>query len=203
MNGFKKTAVLLVFALGTVVRVGAAGETVYLDLEKVFSNFYKTKLADTQLKAQVTEVQEEGQGLVDAFKELQETFERLRVDSLDRTLSEELRENKRNEAEEKLIELQQKEAEIRRYEELSRNQLENQKQRMRVRLLQEIREAVTAEARRKGYAAVINSTARGATYPDVIIYFNEKADITQDILSILNRGQTVGTEVLEPGEAAQ
>jgi outer membrane protein len=187
MKTLYKSALVLILAAGWAG--GAVNETVYLDLEQAFSKFYKTKLADTQLKAQVAEVQEESQDLIDVFEALQQKFEQLRTESLDKTLSEELRDNKRNEAEETLVELQQKENEIRNFEALSRKQLESQKQRMRARLLQEIREAINSEARLKGYRAVLNSTARGSTYPDVVIYHDEDADITADILAILNRGQ--------------
>lgn len=185
----KKILTALFFAGAALAPVAhATEEIVFIDLNRVFREFYKTKLADTQLQAQRVEMEDAGKVLVERFQELQTEYEKLKTEAQDVTLSEEVQAAKRDEAEEALIAMQEKELEINEFRELNIKQLQVQKDRMRQRILQEIREAVHAQAELNGYNAVVNSGARGVTSPDVVVYVDARADITQSVIDILNKG---------------
>ena len=196
----KRRLTLLVFlaSLSFVVESMATGETVFVNLDSLYRNYYKTKLAYTQLNAQAEGIKKENQALMDEFEALKEKYEQLRAESLDDALSEEIRMNKRNEAEEILIDLQSKGREIRETEQRATQQLQKQKSGMDKRILEQIQDAIKTEAQTKGYLAVMNVQNVGATALQAVMtvpYYDADADITEDILKLLNKGQ--GEEEVE------
>ncbi|RKX38474.1 MAG: hypothetical protein DRP64_15645, partial [Verrucomicrobia bacterium] len=69
----------------------AAGDVVFIDLQEVFKRFYKTQLAQDQIRQQADDIKLEREVMEAEVKELKDEVEVLRVDSRDETLSEETR----------------------------------------------------------------------------------------------------------------
>ncbi|MFT5124750.1 MAG: outer membrane protein [Candidatus Omnitrophota bacterium] len=162
---------------------------VFVDLDKAFNEYYKTKLADSQLKEQAEEFNSERKKLVEVYESLQEAFNKLREDSANPGLKEDARTELRNQAEEKLIELRDQEQKIRRFDETRRKQLEDQGRRMRKRIVDEIKEKVQTFARNQGYAAVIDISGQSLNGVEIVIYVDKKVDVTPSILELLNKGR--------------
>lgn len=193
---------LLVF---TLIAGGAyaAGELVFVDAQEVFKRFYKTELAQDQIRQQADDIKLEREAMEVEVKELKEEVETLRTDSRDETLSEEIRQGKREKLEEKLVELQQKEQEMTEYEKLRIQQLEQQNSRMTKKLFDEIHEAVTIYAKEKDFAGVIDRSTQSPIGLDLVLFSNPKQDITSDILTALNEGHEkpmVGEDPLDDTE---
>jgi outer membrane protein len=166
------------------------GGTVYVNLNKVFDEFYKTKLADAQLKEQADQYKEERTKLVDDFKKLQDDFKAARDEAQNTALNEEARNTRRTEAEEKLVELREMENKIRRFEESRRRQLDEQTRRVRTKLVDEIKEVLAKLAREKGYGAVIDASGENLNGVSTILYYDSKADITDLLVDLLNKGKS-------------
>ena len=183
----------LITALATVVlpqaSIAADQNIVFIDLDRAFTDFYKTKLADAQLKEQADEFNDERRQLVDGFEKLQEDFNTLREESQNPALSEEARTESRNKAEDMLIELRDYESRIRRFDESRRKQLDDQSRRMRKRIVDEILQALQNHARVEGYDAVIDTSAQSLNGVETVLYVDAKLDITDDILNVLNKGR--------------
>jgi len=183
----------LITALATVVlpqaSIAADQNIVFIDLDRAFTDFYKTKLADAQLKEQADEFNDERRQLVDGFEKLQEDFNTLREESQNPALSEEARTESRNKAEDMLIELRDYESRIRRFDESRRKQLDDQSRRMRKRIVDEILQALQNHARVEGYDAVIDTSAQSLNGVEAVLYVDAKLDITDDILNVLNKGR--------------
>lgn len=162
---------------------------VFVDMNKVFDEFYKTKLAEGQLKEQETEYRDELKKMVDKFKELQESFRQAREESEDRVLSEEARSSRRAEAEEKLVELREMEGKIRRFEETRRRQIADQMKRVRDKLVVEIKETLTGYARKEGFIAVVETSGDNLNGVPNILYFDPSRDITAPLIELLNTGK--------------
>jgi len=120
----------------------------------------------------------------------------LRTDSRDATLSDELRENKRNQLEEKLVELQKNEREMIEFEKLRTQQLEQQNTRMSRKLFDEIHEQIIIYSKEKGFSGVIDRSVQSRAGMQVVLFVNPKKDITADILAVMNEGR----ELLSPEE---
>lgn len=165
------------------------GGIVYVNLDKVFDEFYKTKLADGQLKEQADQYKTERTKMVDDFKKMQDDFKSARDEAQDTALSEEARNARRGEAEEKLVELREMENKIRRFEESRRRQLDEQTRRVRSKLVDEIKETLGTLAREKGYTAVLDSSGENLNGVSTVIYYDPKVEITDTLITLLNKGK--------------
>ena len=174
------------------------GQTVYINLDKTFNEYYKTKLADQQLKEQAEEFNNERKDLVTAYEEMQKQFNKSREESTNSALSEDARNKLRQGAEEKLNEMRDQEQKIRQFDTRRRKQLEEQGRRMRARIVKEIREEISKYARNQGFAAVHDSSGQSLNGVDVILYHDESnVDITNVMIEILNKNAKTS---LAPGE---
>ena len=180
---------LLLFVLLAAAGAYAAGDIVFVDAQEVFKQFYKTQLAESQIQQQADDIKLEREAMELEVKTMKEEIEVLRADSRDETLSEELRRAKRDQLEEKLVELQKNEQEMIEFEKLRIDQLEKQNQRMTKRLFDEIHEAIILYSKEQGYAGVIDRSALSRSGMQVILYADPREDITVDVLMVLNEGQ--------------
>ena len=173
----------------------AAGDVVFIDLQEVFKRFYKTQLAQDQLRQQSADMRLELEAMQDEIKGLKEEIEVLRADSRDETLSEEVREGKLNLLEEKLVELRRKQQDAADFERSRMQQMDQQNKRMTRKIFDEIQGAVDSYARAKGCDAVIDRSAQSRAGTPVVLFAAPTKDITSDVLAVLNEGRT------ETGEA--
>ena len=175
------------FAIGAQ----AANEIVFVDLQEVFKRFYKTQLAQDQIRQQASDITMERDTMAAEIKNMKDEVELLRIDSRDKTLSEEVRDAKRSLLEEKLVELQKRDQEMLDYEKLRNQQLEQQNTRMSRQLFDEIHAAVNKYALEHSFAAVIDRSAQSRAGTQVILYTSGKNDITAEIILLLNEGHEV------------
>lgn len=167
----------------------AACEIVYVDLQEVFKRFYKTQLAQDQIRQQAADIKLEREMMEADIKVMKEELEVLRTDARDETLSEELRESKRDQLEEKLVELQKSEVEMNDFEKLRMQQLEQQNKRMSIKLFDEIHEVIINYSKEKGFPAVIDRSAQSRAGMQMVLYASPKRDITAEVLVVLNEGR--------------
>lgn len=191
------TALVLVTVLLSG-RAYAAKDVVFVDLQEIFQQFYKTQLAQDQIRQQASDIKFERETMEGEVKEMKEEVDQLRVDSRDDTLGEEVRTGKRNLLEEKLVGLQKKEQEIIDFEKLRMQQLEQQNVRMSRKLFDEIHEAIVNYSKEQGFSGVIDRSAKSQAGMQIVLYTSPKVDVTADILLELNGGHL---ETLDSGSA--
>lgn len=173
---------------------GATDEIVFVDVQEVFKQFYKTQMAQDQIRQQADDIKMERDEMESEVETLKLDVEELRIDARDPTLSEEVRANKRDLLEEKLVALQKKEQEMAEFEKLRMEQLEAQNQRMTKKLFDEIHEAVVNYAKAEGYAAVIDRSGQSRIGTDNVLFASSKFDITAKVLEVLNEGRLKAPE---------
>ena len=168
-----------------------AAEThiVFVNMDRIFNEFYKTRLADTQLKEQASQVMDERKKLQSDFERLQGEFNKLRDDAQNTALTEEVRSQRRTSAEEKLVEVRDYESKIRRFDETRRKQMEDQSRRMRKRIVDEIRDTIQIYARNQMYSAVLDVSGQTLNGIETVLYTEPRMDITGEIVDVLNRGR--------------
>jgi Skp family chaperone for outer membrane proteins len=180
---------LLLAAFLAVGSAFAADDIVFIDLQEVFKRFYKTQLAQDQIQRQAEDIKIERDIMEEEITEIKEALEVLRTDSRDKTLSDEIRDSKRNQLEEQLVDLQKKGLEMIDFEKLRKEQIEQQNARMSRKLFDEIHEAVIDFSKEKGYRGVIDRSALSRNGLQMVLYATPKADITGDVLMALNEGR--------------
>ena len=191
----------IVTAAATVLLAGAAQAAenmVFVDLERVFNEFFKTQLAKSQVEVQQADIEKERTVLVDEMKLIEDEVDTLKKEARDVTLSEDIRDGKRILYEERLLDLRAKQKAIQEFAERSQKQLQIQVTRMSQTIMDEIRQTIIEHAKREGLQAVIDSSSRQAAV-GIFIYTHPDIDITDTILTILNSKRP---ELEEPAEEA-
>lgn len=204
MNQSFRFCVAAFLLVGGMVHETSAQESLriaFLDMERVFTEYEKTRKADTRLKEQAAEVNEERSVMIEQLREREEVFNTLREEAQDPSLSDAARERKRSEAEEQLNEVRQKENEIRNFEELKRKDLEDQGRRMRKRIVAEINSVIETYAKDHSLFSVVDSSGTSLNQVPVFLYTDRQFDVTDEIIGLLNRGQDVEEEDVDTEDA--
>jgi len=188
-----KKLFLLLFMAAFIAagNVHAADDIAFVNLQEVFKGFYKTQMAQDQIRQQADDIKMERDAMEAEVEALKKDVEELRSDARDETLSDEVRANKRDVLEEKLVDLQKKEQEKADFEKLRVEQIEQQNQRMTKKLFDEIHDAVVTYSKARDFAAVIDSSSQSRIGTEIVLYTSNQFDITADVLEKLNEGRTM------------
>lgn len=187
--GWMVCVVAAMLATGALAQERRAA-VVVVNMDRAFSEYYKTKQADTQLKAQAKDFDEERKKMLEDLDRTDKEFTTIRDESQNTALSEEVRAAKRTLAEEKLMLKRELEAKIRRFMELRQKQLDDQGRRMRKGIVDEIRGVVKIYARDRGVEIVLDSSGGSLNGVEIVLYNDSRVDVTDDIIKVLNASQS-------------
>ncbi|HZF01164.1 MAG TPA: OmpH family outer membrane protein [Methylomirabilota bacterium] len=157
-----------------------------VDLGKVFTNYYKTKLAQVNLDDQKKQIIKDETALLDDLKKGDAEYKQLLDQANDQALSTDERDKNKKAADAKLKQMQESKAALDEYDRSAKTRLSDQFQRMRDKIIAEIRSAVTAKAKAAGYTLVLDSASETVNTTPVIVYNNGQADLTDEIVKQLN-----------------
>jgi outer membrane protein len=169
-------------------------KTGFVNLRELFEGFYKTELAQDQINQQVEEVSFERELRLEDISQIREEIENLRSESRDEKLSEEARKNKRLQLEDRLIEMQEVQKELRDFETLRKKQIDEQNKRMQKGLLDEIQAEIIKYGDENGYDVIIDRSAKSSLGTEIVLFVGLRSDVTAFILQRLNKGYNNFTE---------
>jgi outer membrane protein len=181
-----KSFLALAFALAFTASAHAQMKVGTANLRKIFEGYYKTKQADQMLKDRGAEAEKVLKGMLDDYQKASESYKTLSASAADQAVSSDERDKRKKSAEQKLLELQEIERQVKQYRTNNIQQLEDQKRRMREDVLRSIRERVTTKAKAGGYNLVLDISAESINQTDVILFSSGLIDLTDEVLSDLN-----------------
>ena len=187
---FKKTQILpfLSLMLLSISLYAEDSKIAVVDMEKIFKGYYKTKINSAKFNKQAATFKEYADNLAKSQLKLEEEFRTLRDASQNIALSETDRESKRLAARDKYRQLEAKQAELQQYDREKSTQLKEQYDNMRKELLMEIRKNIAKYAKQEGYTIVLDSSGNTMNDIPLIIYYQTEMDITDIILTMINKG---------------
>ncbi len=184
----KTTFSAIIVSLAIALNGFCADQKVALvDMEKLFQNYYKTKISDADLKKQAEIFKDYSNKLNDSLLKLQDEFKEVRDASQNIALSEAERENKRISAQDKYRQLKEKENEVKQYNAEKQNQLKDKYEELRNSLLKEISETIRKYCQPQGITLVIDSSGKTLNNIPSVIYRVPELDITDVILKEINK----------------
>lgn len=181
----KKFLLLCVAVFALTGTSFAVDRIVFIDLEKVFNEFYKTQLAKSKVDVQQQDIEAERKIMVDEMTTMNNEVDTLKKEARDTTLTDEIRDSKRILYEEKLLALRAKQKEIEDFTNRRQQQLQAQVSRMSQAIMDEIRQTIVEYAKKEGLTAVIDNSSRRAAV-GIFIYTHPDVEITDAILVVLN-----------------
>ena len=159
-----------------------------VDMERLFKEYYKTKISTAKLEKQAAMFKEYADKLAASQLKLQEEFKALRDASLNIAYSETERKSKRLAAQDKYRQLKAKELELQQYNSEKHAQLRKSEEDMRKSLVNEIRRAIARYANQNGYDLVLDYSGKTMNTLPTAIYFKPDSNITDTILNLINKG---------------
>jgi len=205
MNKIIRTLMLLAAATvgSTALQAQPDVKLIVVDMAKVYDNHYKTedanaKFRDAEQKAteQVEELNKQGQGLVDEYKELMEQ-------SKNTLLTGEARSKAEADGQKKLEEIQRKQAEVQNFRTNAQRSLQQRIKTHRDLLLEEISKVVVEIGKKKGATLIVDRSGPTLFGIPSVLYSDAAYDVTEEVLKEVNKDRPPPTAapVAAPGTA--
>ena len=185
----KRTMVMMAALFALFISAGAfaqGNKIAVVDMEMIFKEYYKTKVADANLKKQAEVFKEYAEKLNDSLVKLQDEFKKLRDDAQNIALSDVERESKRLAAQDKYRQAKEKEDEFKQYSTDKQSVLRNQYEDQRAKLLEEIKSVIQRKSVAEGYDIVLDSSGKTLNNIPSIIYFKSTMDLTDVVIKEIN-----------------
>src|SRR5215469_1498131 len=187
MRNFLRTlfAAILLLALATLPAFGQ-NKVATVDLKKLFDNYYKTKLATQAIQDRANDMDKDYTTMAQDLKKKSDQYEQLLESASDAAVSDQEREKRKTSAADMLKQLQDDKASIDQYERQAQMTLADQKQRMRDKILDEIKLVIADKAKSGGYTLVLDTAAETVNGTPSIVFTTGEGDLTADVLKQLN-----------------
>jgi outer membrane protein len=194
MKNYLRT-ILPAVLLMTVLSGSALAQTkiATVDLHKLFDGYYKTKLAKADIEARKAQLEKDDKAYLDDYKKASDEYQQLLSQENDPIISSDERDRRKQAAADKLKELQDRKTAIAQYEQTAQSTLAELLQRMRDKVLVDVRDRINTTAKAGGYTLVIDVSAQGITSTDIVLYNSGDNDLTDEVLKQLNAGAPVDT----------
>jgi len=165
-----------------------------IDLGKLFAGYWKTKQAEANLKERAADMEKEDKNMIADYNRAKEDYQTLLSKANELALSDEEKDKRKRQAEEKLKYIKETENTIAQYERQARVTIEESRKRLREDIMGDIRKVVTGKAKSAGYSLVIDTTAESINGTPVVLYSSgTESDLTQDVLTQLNASAPLET----------
>lgn len=158
-----------------------------VDMNAIFSEYYKTKDAQAKLKEQEAEVQKDLNTRFESFKKLQADAQKLQQEAQKPELSKEGKDKSIKELGEKAQELRNLEGEINEYRQTRGRQLQEQMARMKKDIVEDIMKVVNEKVKTAGYDLVFDKSGISLGQVPVVLYSRADLDFTPEITTALNK----------------
>jgi Skp family chaperone for outer membrane proteins len=191
-------ALVAVFAL--TLPAHAQNKIAVVDLKKVFDTYYRTRIADTQLKDSAADLDKLRKGMIDEYQKSNEDFKKLLEGINDPSIGAEEKDKRRKEAEKKQGEIREQENSIRTFDNNSRQGILEKQKRLRDSVLRDIRGVVEEKSKAAGYNLVFDVAAESVNQTPVLIYnslVGGPDDLTEPVLKQLNANAPAETPKAE------
>jgi outer membrane protein len=186
----KKLILLLVLFVGT--SAFAQYRIATIDLNRVFTNYWKTKQAQVAIDERKADLEKTDKDMLATFNKAKEEYQKMLDSVNDPAVSFEEKDKRKKAVEDKLHDLKDQDENIAQFERGSQQQLQDQYSRTRFNIVSDIRTAVTAKAKNDGYTLVIDTAAQTVNATPVVLYcVPGDNDITEAIIKQINAGAPV------------
>ena len=183
---FSYSVLLALFALSPIA-LQAQGKIGMVDLTKVFDQFYKTKQADSNLKERQEGFQGARKGLIDDYEMANKNYKELIEKANDQALSQQERDRKKKEAEDKLLDIKEIETSISQFDRQASTTLSEQRKRMRDSIVGEITDQIRSLAKQGSYFLILDSSGSTMNQTPLVLYTDGSNDLTSEVIAELNK----------------
>ena len=157
-----------------------------VDMNKVFTSYYKTKDAETRLNDARAQAKTDLDGRLETLKSNMEVINKLEADTKKPELAADKKEAAIKQRDEKINEVRNLDREIGEFRQTRERQLQEQFMRMRGDIVQDIMKVVDSKVKADGYDLVLDSSGLGISQVKVVLYSAPSMDFSDSIITTLN-----------------
>ena len=180
---------LSVFVIA-VSLVAGESKIAVVDLEKVFREYYKSKIAEDMIRRQTGIYQNYLEKLVKELKDAQTKASNARADALNIGLSAKERAKAEKDAADAIRLAAEKRAEIDLYRAGRAKDVQKLEDEKRAEIMRDINVEIRKRAAAGGYAYVLDSSGKTTNNQSAVLLFPSSHDITKEVINNLNRRAT-------------
>ncbi len=190
----KWLGILLAVILTSMSLVGAeaspAQRFAVVNLEKIFQEYYKSRIAEDAIKEQAEVFRNTMMRLNEELRLLKEEVRTARINMDNIALSDEDRTTNRENLERKNRQISEKEADIEYYMKQRNTEMEKIIKNKREAILADIKKEIQRRAVAEGYDFVLDSSNKTMSDQPLVLLFPERFDLTEAVITELNRTRT-------------
>lgn len=164
-----------------------------VDMSKAFSEFYKTKEAAEKFKGNLDKAQKEMNDRWSVYKNLMTDMQKLKKEASDPIMTQDARQKKAVEFEEKGKELRALEQEIGEAQNRRSSQLKQEDMSIRKGIYDEILVVVRDKSKAENYDFVFDKSGMSLSTVPMLVYYKDAVDITDQIVVELNKAAPAST----------
>lgn len=158
-----------------------------VDMNKVFTSYYKTKDAEARLNEARAQAKTDLDGRLETLKSNMEEINKLEADATKPELSADKKQAAARSREEKINEVRNLDREIGEFRQTRERQLQEQFMRMRGDIVQDIMKVVDARVKSEGFDLVFDKSGQGISQVPVVLYSAPSMEFSDSIIAELNK----------------
>ncbi len=184
---------LLTLTLGTAFTLFSAAPSLaqmkvgIVDMNKVFTSYFKTKDAETRLNEARAQAKTDLDGRLETLKGNMEEINKLEADAKKPELAKDKQEAAVKLRDEKINEVRNLDREIGEFRQTRERQLQEQFMRMRGDIVQDIMKVVDARVKGEGYDLVLDKSGLGISQVNVVLFSAPSMDFSDSVIAELNK----------------
>ncbi len=182
-------AVLIAVAFGsaTASAQSSTAKIGTVDMKTVFESYYKTKDAEAKINESRNAAKKELEDRMDLYKKTLEEVKKLEDEIGRPELSKEAKDQKTRQRQDKIVEAQNQDREIREFGQTREKQLQEQSVRMRAGIVEEINKVVQDKVNSENYDLVLDKSGPSLNGVPIVLYSRANFDFTTSVITALNK----------------
>ncbi len=169
-----------------------------VDMNKVFSGYYKTKDAENKINDAREVAKKELDERMESHKQMLDEINQLNKDIDNPALSAQAKSDRSKKREDKIASTRQLEQEITEFKNSREKQLQEQAVRMRNQIVEEIMKVITDHVKDKHYDVVLDKSGQSLNGVQFVLYSQDNMDFSDDVITALNKNRPTATAPAAP-----
>jgi outer membrane protein len=169
-----------------------------VDMNKIFSSYYKTKDAESRINEARAAAKKELDDRMENYKKNLDTINKLNQEINKPELSKDAKDDKSKSRDEKIAETKNLEREIGEFRTTREKQLQEQAVRMRNGIVDEITKLVQERVKTDQFDIVFDRSGSSLNGVPILVFAKDTLDFSEDIITSLNKNKPAGGSASAP-----
>ncbi len=198
MKKFTIPVLVTVAFLTSALSAHAQSKIGTVDMNKIFSSYYKTKDAESRINEARAAAKKELDDRMENYKKNLDAINKLNDDINNAALSKDKKEESSKKRDDMIAETKNLEREIGEFRTTREKQLQEQAVRMRNGIVDEITKLVQAEVKSNNYELVLDKSGSSLNGVPIVLFSREEDDFSDKIITQLNKTKPKDTGAPAP-----